>query len=514
MLKRLTLVTLVAVLVAVVAASSIQGAAKFGGTFTMAVSSSPPMLDMHTTTAGATQLYGGMYIWEGLAALDEKNWPQPMLAERWEFDKAKLEWTFFLRKGVKFHNGKEMTSEDVVASIKRWRQVSPRADAMVRVKDIVAADKYTVKFLLNEILVTLPFVLAQDASQPVIHPKEIIENAPPNKLSSYVGTGPYKLTEWIPDRQVVLERFKDYSARDDIRGGRAGKKVAYLDKIVFKSIPESEVRLAGLQTGEFDAATPLPQEYYAQLQKMKNVRPVIVKYDLKPVLYFSFAETSMVKNVTMRKAIRAALNMDDIMFAATGNKDSYELNPDQLWYRFQALWSDTGKEFYDTRDPALAKKLAKEAGYKGEPIRFLASVTQFHHRRPAIQITEQLRDAGFNVFLDLRDWPTVSEAQKDPKKFDLSYARTRCDYPSDVEQLRLVGGFDSPELQKMLNFLSQETALEKIRSAMETFKKEVMIEQIPWITMGDMFALRGERTRVCGLQAIYAHPLWNVWFEE
>jgi peptide/nickel transport system substrate-binding protein len=434
-----------------------------------------------------------------------------MLAESWKVSADALEWTFPLRRGVRFHNGKEMTSADVVASLNRWRKVSPRAEEFSRVKEVVAPSAYTVVFKLSAPMATLPYVLTQEGAQPVIHPKEIIEGAAPNKLSAYVGTGPYKLTEWVPDRHIILDRFDQYSSRSDVRGGLAGKKVAYLDRIVFKNIPESEVRLAGLKTGEFDGAHPLPQEYLKELEKTPKVRPAIVKFDMKPTLFFSLE--GIMKDVRMRKAIRAALDMEEIMFAATGNDKFYELNPDQLWFRWQALWSDTLRPVYNQKNVALAKKLAKEAGYKGEPIRFLASSTQFHHRRPAIQITEQLVAAGFNIALDLRDWPTVAKTQMEPSKFDLTYIREVLNYPSEVSLVKYTG-FNSPELQKLIDTINTEPDQGKLREAFETFNREVMMEQVPWITMGDMFALRGERERLKGMQPIYAHPLWNVWIEE
>jgi peptide/nickel transport system substrate-binding protein len=484
---------------------------KRGGTFTFAVATTPPTLDWHTTGARATAVYAGLYIWESLVAMDDKFVPQPMLAERWEVGRDGLTWTFRLRKNVKFHNGKTMTADDVLASLNRWREVSPRAEMLARVKEIVAPDKSTIVFRLTAPMATLPYILSREGNQPVIHPKEIIENAPVNKLSAYVGTGPYKLVEWVPDRHIVLERFPDYAARDDARGGLAGRKVAYLDRIVFKSIPESEVRLAGLKTGEFDAAQPLPQEYVEELKKVPGVQPVIVKFDMKPVIYFSMEGAT--KNPKLRKAIRAALNMEDIMFAATGNAEFYDLNPDQLWFRFQALWSDTGKDVYNRGDVPLAKRLAQEAGYKGEPLRFLASTTQFHHRRPAIQITEQLKAAGFNVTLDLRDWPTVSQLQKDPSKWEFTYTRTVLTVPSEVELVASMG-FKSPEMQKIVDTVNVETDIEKLRTAFDAFKREVIVEQVPWVTMGDMFALRGTRSHVRGLQPIYTHPLWNVWLEK
>jgi peptide/nickel transport system substrate-binding protein len=219
------------------------------------------------------------------------------------------------------------------------------------------------------------------------------------------------------------------------------------------------------------------------------------------------------KNAKMRKAIRVALDMEEIMYAATGNEKFYELNPDQLWFRSQALWSDTAKSVYNQKNPAMAKKLAKEAGYKGEPIRFLASATQFHHRRPAIQINEQLTAAGFNIALDLRDWATVAKTQMEPSKFDLTYIREVLYFPSEVSLVKYTG-FNSPETQKLLDTINRESDQGKLREAFEEFTRDVMIEQVPWITMGDMFALRGERERLRGMQPIYAHPLWNVWIEE
>lgn len=484
---------------------------KRGGTLTFAVATTPPTLDWHTTGARATAVYAGMYIWESLVAVDEKFVPHPMLAERWEVSRDGLTWTFPLRRNVKFHNGKVMTSEDVVASLNRWRQVSPRAEMMAKVKDVVATDRHTVVFRLSAPLATLPFILSREGNQPVIHPKEIIENAAVNKLPAHVGTGPYKLVEWIPDRHIVLERFNDYAPRAESRGGMAGKKVAYLDRIVFRSIPESEVRLAGLKTGEFDGVQPLPQEYLKELQGVPGVQPLIVKFDMKPVVYFSMDGPT--REVKLRKAIRAALNMEDIMLAATGNPSFFDLNPDQLWFRSQALWSDRGKDVYNQNNPALARKLAAEAGYKGEPLRFLASATQFHHRRPAVMIHEQLKAAGFNVTLDLRDWPTVSQMQRDPKKWDLTYTRTVLTVPSEVELVTSMG-FASPETAKLIETISTETDVDKLRGSFEAFKQDVIVEQVPWITMGDMFALGAIRTHVRGLQPIYTHPFWNVWLAK
>jgi peptide/nickel transport system substrate-binding protein len=395
--------------------------------------------------------------------------------------------------------------------MERWLAVSPMASTMERVERVEAVDDYTVRFVLSEPLAPLPYLLAAETAQAVIMPKELAEGAGPGALTEFIGTGPYRLVEWVTDRSITLDRFEDYAARDEDWGGVAGRKDAYLDTIVFRSIPESEVRLAGLETGEFQASQPLPADYFDALERAPNAEPVIVEFDLKPVIYFSME--GIMSDPLMRKAIRAAIDAEEVMFAATGDERFYDLNPDQLWYRFQAFWSDTGAEVYNQADPELAMQLAREEGYDGQPIRFLASSTQYHHRQPAIIIAEQLQDAGFNITFDLRDWPTVSQLQNtDPTAWDFTYIRTGLMMPSEIEFVRLFG-FDSPETQEALEVIFEEVEFEALFEAMEEFKREVIVEQVPWYTFGDMFALRGVTTDVRGLQDLYSHPLWGVWLE-
>ena len=433
MMARLRILTTITLLLALLpgAAAAAGSEPKRGGTLTFAVATTPPTLDWHTTARARDGGLRGMYIGEPRRG-GQKFVPIDA-GERWA-SAATASLDVPLRRNVKFHNGKVMTSEDVVASLNRWRRVSPRAEMMAKVKDVVATDKHTVVFRLSAPLATLPFILSREGNQPVIHPKEIIENAAVNKLSAYVGTGPYRLGEWIPDRHIILERFPDYAARTEARGGMAGKKVAYLDRIVFRSIPESEVRLAGLRTGEFDGVQPLPQEYLKELKGLSGVQPLIVKFDMKPTVYFSM--DGITKDVKLRKAIRAALNMEDIMLAATGDRTSFDLNPDQPGSA-RRRWERSRQATRHQNNPRSPRS-APGGRLQGRALRFLASATQFT-TRPAVMIHEQLKAAGFNVILDLRDWPTVSQMQRDAKKWDLTYTRTVLTVPSEAELVTSMG---------------------------------------------------------------------------
>ena len=122
---------------------------KFGGELNFAMNAGPPTPDTPTTSAASAQ-YLAVQINETLVALSEDYKVVPMLAESWDLSADKKAYTFHLRKGVKFHNGEEMTSADVVASFNRFRLVSPRAGSFDLVQMCSAVDNYTVKFQLEK----------------------------------------------------------------------------------------------------------------------------------------------------------------------------------------------------------------------------------------------------------------------------------------------------------------------------------------------------------------------------
>jgi peptide/nickel transport system substrate-binding protein len=133
----------------------------------------PPTLDWHASTSIATREVD-IYIFESLLTYNKKFEIIPMLATTWEAAPDEMSYTFRLRQNVKFHNGKEMTSEDVVASVKRFLQQGIRPSDFYMVKDVVAVDKYTVRFDLKEKSGVLLAALASPVGQVSILPKETL----------------------------------------------------------------------------------------------------------------------------------------------------------------------------------------------------------------------------------------------------------------------------------------------------------------------------------------------------
>src|SRR2546429_4531044 len=139
-----------AAIVLIVSGVAVAQTPRRGGVLRVGNLGEPPALDAHWTTASITETLTN-HIYEGLFSLDSSNRPIPMLAESHTVSKDGLVYTFKLRQGVKFHNGKEMTSEDVVASLSRWGKQSIYGKSLfAQVADLKGIDKYTVAMRLKE----------------------------------------------------------------------------------------------------------------------------------------------------------------------------------------------------------------------------------------------------------------------------------------------------------------------------------------------------------------------------
>src|SRR5919198_6279290 len=201
-------------------------AQKKGGVLKVGNLGEPPTLDAHWTTATITEVLA-QHIYEGLYALDAKSQPIPMLAEGMPaVSKDGLTYTFKLRQRIKFHNGKEMTSADVVASLNRWGAQSTYGKTLyARVAEVRAVDKLTVEMQLKEKTATVLISLAIPNNAAAIYPKEVVDKfKPAEKATEWIGTGPFKLVEWKPDRHIKMVRFDDYQPRTEAASGYGGRQ--------------------------------------------------------------------------------------------------------------------------------------------------------------------------------------------------------------------------------------------------------------------------------------------------
>ncbi|MDF2662126.1 MAG: putative secreted protein, partial [Paenibacillus sp.] len=189
-----------------------------------------PTLDPHLSLGGSNATVV-LNVFEGLFAFNSKYEPVPMLAESYELSADGKTYTFLLRKGVKFHNGKEMKAEDVAASLNRWKDKAARAKSSFGDSQFAVQDDYTVLLNLknpqNDTLAQLSHVLNFAG----IMPKEVIDSAAPEGVNAYIGTGPFKIVEWKKDQLVHVTLFEQYQSLKTAADGFSGKKEALVNYI-------------------------------------------------------------------------------------------------------------------------------------------------------------------------------------------------------------------------------------------------------------------------------------------
>src|SRR5699024_10917965 len=344
-------------------------------------------------------------VFESLLVLNAEFEPVPFLAEEVE-NEDNQKFTFHLREGVQFHNGEEMTAEDVVASMNRWKEINNKAKKVIGDDEFVEEDDYTVTLELSEPSPMAMIVMAAPGQFPGIMPKEINEQAGPDGITEYMGTGPFEFVAWQQDNYIHCHKFEDYEPLDEEPDGLAGKREALVDDVYFYICEDASTRLDGIQSGEYDIAYQLPFDSYEQLLSTDlKVEPSLAG-DM--ILQYN-AIDGLTADKKMRQAINAALNIDEILQASLVEPEIYRAGA-SLMEEENVKWAtDAGAEGYNQNDPERAKQLLEEAGYDGEEVKIVSTRDYQHYYDSSVVIKEQLENIGMNVSLEVYDWPTLTE---------------------------------------------------------------------------------------------------------
>jgi ABC-type transport system substrate-binding protein len=320
MLKKILLVLTVVAFACVGAALA---APKPGGTLIFGRGGDSVGLDPAYETDGNSFMICDNVLEALVEYKDESTDLEPGLAESWTISDDGKTYTFKLRKGVKFHDGTPFDADAVVFSLGRqmkerklkffgkgW-EIPPaerpaeywlQMEMDKTVSSIEATDEHTVVFKLNR--VEAPFLtnLGMDFAD-IISPTAFMKN-PKEFVRNPVGTGPFKFVKWVKDDQIILEKFKDYWNK---KGG------PYLDKVVFRAIPENSVRFLELKTGNVHICQfPNP----ADIALAKNdAKMKLVSQPGMNIGYLGFNHTKepWKSNVKLRMAVATAINRKAIV---------------------------------------------------------------------------------------------------------------------------------------------------------------------------------------------------------
>jgi peptide/nickel transport system substrate-binding protein len=512
-MTRRTIFTAVGLL-ALLSASAVaaQEQPRTGGVFKAAMIGEPPSLDQHVTTAVITQQIT-WHMYEQLYTYDKTYNPIPMLADSHTIADGGRRYAFKLRRGVKFHNGKEMTSADVVPSLQRWGKLATTGKAVFKFVEAVEANgPYEVVIHLKEPTATLLDALARPGNAAAIYPKEIIDAAGETQIKEFIGTGPYRFVEHKPDRHLKLARFKEYAARSEPPDGFGGKRTAYLDEILFIPVPDVTVRLAGVETGEYHFAQQIKQDQYDRIKTMRDVEPRVIKPSAWSTAVLNHKQ-GLMTDKRVRQAFQAALDMEPIMAAGFGHKDFYRLDPAMMFPEQPQWYSKIAGDSYNQKNKAKAQKLLKDAGYAGQPVRWITTREYEWMYKNALVAKQQLEEVGFKIDLQVVDWATLVQRRNKPELFDVfSTGFTFTPEPAFAAALQCnwPGWWCQEEKERVMETLTKESDLKKRRILLERVQ-QVFYEDVGRIKFGDYFSLDVVRKDVKNYPALPWTAFWNVW---
>ncbi|MFL7902039.1 ABC transporter substrate-binding protein [Azospirillum argentinense] len=389
-----------------------------GGTLTAIVQPEPVALSAAINFALPNSVLAGN-IFDGLVDYDLDLNPKPSLAERWEVAPDGLSITFFLRKGVTWHDGHPFTAADVKWTLENvWKTIHPRNQAIFgRVTQVDTPDDHTVILRLSE--PSLAILSAVNANGAQVLPKHLYEGTDivnnPHNLKP-VGTGAFVFKEWVRGDHIILERNPNY--------WDAGKP--YLDRIVFKVIPDATARAAALEKGDVQYAvfSPVPLRDAERLGKLPNLKIETRGYEwLSPWMFLDLnLDNPYLKDVRVRRAIAHAIDRKAIATIVWFGfaKPAISPVPSTL-----AAFHDATVPQYDF-DPKKAEALLDEAGFKrgADGVRFALHEDFLpygdDYKRTGEYIKQALKRVGIEVTIRSQDTAAYLKRIYGDRDFDIN----------------------------------------------------------------------------------------------
>lgn len=365
-----------------------------GGTLTAAWAQDPVGLDPHITSA-----YSSFQILENvldtLVTLDEEQNVVPSLAESWRVSADGLTWTFNLRDGVMFSNGRELTADDVVYTYERMLNPetgSGNAYLLAGVIDVDAPDASTVTMTLDAPNPGLLGKLAINKAVGIIA-RESVEDGTINTRP--IGTGPFMISDFQPGTRLLLERNPNYW-QDGL---------PYLDAVDVRIIPDESVRRTALVSGDVDWSISVPAQSVSELEGRDDV--IVDSVPAGAYWYIGLnTEEPPFDDVRVRQAIAYAINRDNLAMAgAFGNAQ-----PTQDPIPSSSTW-DFGYAPYE-QDLDQARALLAEAGYADGFEMEIMPTTQYEESvRMAQVIQANLGQLGITASINTLEWAEWLETQ-------------------------------------------------------------------------------------------------------
>ena len=325
------------------------------------------------------------WMYNNLTRLSVKREVVPDLAESWTSTDAARVWTFKLRPGVKFHSGRELTADDVVATFSTLldpKTASPYRGEVGPIDRVEAVDKQTVRFLMKAPFGVLPAMLAVPNARIVAR-----EGLGDLKAlaSREFGTGPFKLKEFVAGDRLVVERFGEY-----FRKGQP-----YLDGVILRVFPDPTTELAAFKSKEVDLISGLTPDLFSQVATLPGAEGLAVAGGTFAAVTLPSDKPPFNDN-RVREALKLCVDRT-LMLAAIHNGQG-EVGSDHPVSTAYPAYSPLPPR---PPDIARARTLLKEAGLGGVSFKLFAANSPPIRERIAVVLKEMARPAGFNIDVEV-----------------------------------------------------------------------------------------------------------------
>lgn len=480
----------VATLVGVALWLSLGSAQQQGGTLRVAWAQDPVGLDPHITSARSSiQILEN--VLDTLVTLDAEQNVVPSLAESWSVSDDNLTWTFNLRDGVQFSNGRELTAEDVVYTYERMLDPetgSGQAYLLAGVTAVEAQGPSTVVFTLEAPNPSLPSKLAGSKSVGIIA-RESVEDGTIN--TTPIGTGPFMITAYQPGVGLTLARNPTYWQEG----------LPYLDSIDVRIITDETVRRTALVAGDVDWTISVPAQ---SVEELKG-NPEVVVDEVPAGAYWYIGlnlERDILSDVRVRQAVAMAVNRDNIAQAAAfGNAQ-----PTQDPIPSSSTWA-FGYAPYEF-DPAAAQALLAEAGYPDGFELEIMPTTQYEESVRAAQVIQaNLAQIGVRASIRTLEWAEWLEEQGAG-----NYDTYICSWNGNVDpddfyraqhgtdEVFNFTGYSNPSVDELLEQGLNTDDVEARREIYEQVNRQI-VDDAPYVYLYNPLEINVYRTNVQGYEA-------------
>jgi peptide/nickel transport system substrate-binding protein len=466
------------------------------GVLRIAVGTSLSSLDPARTTTGEEYIYDNL-LFNGLTRMRADLSVEPELAESWDYTPDLKSWTFHLRHGVKFQNGREMKAADVVKTFERILDpatgAAPRSNYEM-VEKMTAPDDYTVRFDLKYAYGGFADIMSD--RQVKIVPADLVDALPQNP----VGTGPFRFKSYTPGDRLVLEKNPDYWE----------KGMPRLDGVELRIVPEMSVRIAALQAGDLDIVWELPPEQVKPLQGVAGLRVESVPTASWDAAIMNNAIPPF-NDPRVRKAFHLAVDKRDVVELALFGQGAPTHSPIPPTHPF------FDKDIPVTKaDPVGAKKLLAQAGYpNGVKVPLAIPVGRAVRERMGVALQQLAKPGGFDIEIQRVPFARYNAevSGKAPFYIDGYFARPTIDtgiYPffrSEGSWNERLFHYKNPKVDEVLDKARLTGKPEEQKPLYVSFQKYLAEDPAGYIAYAVNFicAYRGE------VKDVATHPM--RWFD-